>query len=163
MLAIPGMILHKVGQTQSPVPMSHFFEHQKSSFKRSYMKNLISLAGTDGQLKVEEMSLITKIGLRRGLKLWQIRELFDDKSNHELFIPQSIANRMNMLHDVMELVYADRLAANNELSFIENLLDAFQLKRETMVRLLELFHDGTPSATDWREFEDSVSSIVVEE
>lgn len=143
--------------------MSNFFEHQKTSFKRNYLKNLIVLAGADGELKPEEKSLITKIGLRRGLKAWQIDELFDDKSHHALFLPESVANRMNMLHDVMELVYVDRRANKNELIFIENLLDEFQLKAETMDRLTELFQNGTPPAPDWRDFVDSVCCIVVEE
>ena len=143
--------------------MSNFFEHQKTSFKRSYLKNLITLARADGQLKPEEKLLISKTGLRRGLKGWQIDELFDDQSSHDLFLPESMANRMNMLHDVMELVYIDRLANKNELSFIENLLERFQLKGDTMEQLMELFQYGTPSAADWRDFVDSVCCIVVEE
>jgi hypothetical protein len=143
--------------------MSNFFEHQKSSFKRNYLKNLIVLAGSDGCLKEEEVSLITKIGLRRGLKGWQIDQLFEDKTQHELFLPESLANRMNMLYDIMELVYVDRQANKNELTFIENLLVEFQLNPETMGELQVLFQHGTPSALDWRDFIDSVCCISEEE
>jgi len=142
--------------------MSNFFEHQKSSFKRNYLKNLIVLAGADGCLKEEEVSLITKIGLRRGLKGWQIHQLFEDKTTHELFLPESLANRMNMLYDIMELVYVDRQANKNELAFIENLLIEFQLNPETMGALQVLFQHGTPSALDWRDFIDSVCCISAE-
>lgn len=121
------------------------------------------LAAADGCLKAEEVSLITKIGLRRGLKGWQIQELFDDQKKHELFLPESIANRMNMLYDIMELVYVDRLANKNELAFIENLLIEFQLEPKTMEVLQGLFQYGTPSAPDWRDFVDSVCCISVED
>ena len=143
--------------------MSNFFEHQKSSFKRNYLKNLIALAASDGFLKEEEVALITKIGLRRRLKGWQIQQLLDDKAGHELFLPESVANRMNMLYDIMELVYVDRNANKNELVFIENLLSEFKLKTEIMDDLMSLFQHGTPSALDWREFVDSVCCIAVEE
>ena len=143
--------------------MSNFFEHQKSGFKRNYLKNLIVLAGADGCLKEEEVSLITKIGLRRGLKGWQIQELFDDKKQHELFLPESLANRMNMLYDIMELVYVDRQTNKNELTFIENLLAEFQLNPDTLGELQVLFQHGPPSALDWRDFVDSVCCISAEE
>lgn len=143
--------------------MSIFFEHQKSSFKRNYLKNLIALASSDGCLKDEEAALITKIGLKRGLKTWQIQQLFEEKIEHDLFLPESVANRMNMLHDIMELVYIDRSTNKDELVFIENLLTEFDLKPETMHDLMSLFQHGTPSALDWREFVDSVCCIAVEE
>ncbi|MBA4056828.1 MAG: hypothetical protein C0490_19090 [Marivirga sp.] len=136
--------------------MTSFFEHQKSSFKRNYLKNLIVLASADGDLKAEEKSLINKIGLRRGLKGWQIEELFDGKSDHEIFLPESMANRMNMLYDLMELVYIDRQANTNEINFIKHTLSAFQLKPEIMQELTELFKTGTPDARDWKDFVDEV-------
>lgn len=141
--------------------MTSFFEHQKSSFKRNYLKNLIVLASADGALREEEMSLVTKIGLRRGLKGWQIQELFEDTGNHQLFLPESMANRMNMLYDLMELVYVDRQANENEIVFIRNLLTAFQLEPEIMGELTQLFKNGTPAALDWRDFVDSVCCVSV--
>ena len=142
--------------------MTSFFEHQKSSFKRNYLKNLIVLASADGSLKDEEKLLINKIGLRRGLKAWQIQELFDDTTHHEIFLPESMANRMNMLYDLMELVYVDRQANENELVFIKNLLYSFHLKPGIMEELTQLFKNGTPSSLDWRDFVDEVCCISVE-
>lgn len=143
--------------------MSNFFEHQKSSFKRNYLKNLIALAASDGCLKEEEVALITKIGLRRGLKGWQIQQLLDEKYDHVLFLPESVANRMNMLYDIMELVYVDRSANKNEVAFMENLLIEFKLRPETMDDLMGLFQHGSPTPIDWREFVDSLCCIAVAE
>ena len=142
--------------------MTSFFEHQKSSFKRSYLKNLIALASADGSLGQDEKSLITRIGLRRGLKAWQIEELFSDCTNHETFLPESMANRMNMLYDLMELVYVDRQANTNELQYIKNLLEIFQMKPEVMDELTSLFRNGPPSRNDWMDFVDNTCRITVE-
>jgi len=142
--------------------MTSFFEHQKSSFKRNYLKNLITLASSDGSLGDDEKLLITRIGLRRGLKVWQINELFSDFSDHETFLPESMANRMNMLYDLMELVYVDRQANANELNYIKNLLDVFQLKPELMDDLTSLFRNGPPSRMDWMDFVDNTCRITVE-
>jgi uncharacterized tellurite resistance protein B-like protein len=142
--------------------MTTFFEHQKSTFKRSYLKNLIVLASADGALAEDERSLITRIGLRRGLKAWQIEELFSDVKDHTTFLPESMANRMNMLYDLMELVYVDRQANTNEIQYIMNLLDVFQLKSEVMDDLISLFRNGPPSRMDWMDFVDNTCRIAVE-
>jgi len=142
--------------------MTSFFEHQKSSFKRNYLKNLIVLASADGALGEDERSLITKIGLRRGLKTWQIDELFSDARDHQTFLPESMANRMNMLYDLMELVYVDRQANAKEILYIRNLLEVFQLKQELMNELISLFKNGPPSKIDWMDFVDDTCRITVE-
>lgn len=140
--------------------MTSFFEHQRSSFKRNYLRNLIVLASADGSLEIEEKALITKIGVRRGLKVWQIEELIDDKSAHTVFLPESMANRMNMLYDLMELVYVDRQVNENEILFIRNLLASFQLQAEVMDELMDLFGKGTPTALAWRDFVDEICSAT---
>lgn len=142
--------------------MTSFFEHQKSSFKRNYLKNLIVLASADGSLGDDEKALITRIGLRRGLKVWQIEELFTDITGHDTFLPESMANRMNMLYDLMELVYVDRQANTNEIQYITNLLEVFNLKPGLMDELTFLFKDGPPARADWMDFVDNTCRIAVE-
>jgi uncharacterized tellurite resistance protein B-like protein len=142
--------------------MTTFFEHQKSSFKRNYLKNLIVLASADGALGEDEKSLITRIGLRRGLKAWQIDELFSDIGDHQTFLPESMANKMNMLYDLMELVYVDHQANENEIGYIRNLLEVFQLKQDIMDELISLFKSGPPSKIDWMDFVDNTCRITVE-
>ena len=142
--------------------MTTFFEHQKSSFKRNYLKNLIVLASADGALGADERSLIIRIGLRRGLKAWQIDELFSDIRDHQTFLPESMANKMNMLYDLMELVYVDREANANEIGYIRNLLEVFQLKQDLMDELISLFKSGPPSKIDWMDFVDNTCRITVE-
>jgi uncharacterized tellurite resistance protein B-like protein len=142
--------------------MTTFFEHQKSSFKRNYLKNLIVLASADGALGEDEKTLITRIGLRRGLKNWQIEELFSDVTDHTTFLPESMANRMNMLHDLMELVYVDRQANENEIQYIRNLLDVFDLQPSLMDELTSLFKHGPPSRMDWMDFVDNTCRITAE-
>jgi uncharacterized tellurite resistance protein B-like protein len=138
--------------------MTSFFEHQRSSFKRNYLRNLIVLASADGSLEPEEKALITRIGLRRGLKVWQIDELLQDKTKHDVFLPESMANRMNMLFDLMELVYANSQVNENEILYIKGILEAFQLPLTLMDELIELFENGTPSSLQWRDFVDEICS-----
>ncbi len=142
--------------------MTSFFEHQRSSFKRNYLRNLIVLASADGSLEAEEKALITRIGLRRGLKAWQIEELLQDTTKHDLFLPESVANRMNMLFDLMELVYANRQVNENEIIYIKGILVAFQLPLTVMDDLTKLFENGTPTSIQWRDFVDEICTSTAQ-
>lgn len=139
--------------------MTSFFEHQRTSYKRNYMRNLIALASTDGALDPEEKMLIYTIGARRGMKEWQIGELLEDTSSHTFFIPDSVGNRMNLLYDVMQIVYADGKVTTAEYNFVTNIIKALNLDSEIVQELLNLFELRTPSILEWNDFIESVVEI----
>ncbi len=139
--------------------MTSFFEHQRTSYKRNYMRNLIALASTDGALDPEETRLIYSIGARRGLKDWQIAELLEDTSSHIFFIPESVNNRMNLLFDVMQIVFADGMVTSTEHVFITNIIKALDLQPDLVHELITLFEARTPTMLEWNEFIESVVEI----
>ena len=136
--------------------MTSFFEHQRTSFKRNYMRNLIVLASTDGDLDNDEKALIQTIGLRRGLKEWQIASLLEENIDHEFFIPDTVGNRMNLLYDVMQIVYADGKVTPAEVTFVTNIIHALKLEEEVVHELIGLFESHTPTAAEWNDFIEGV-------
>lgn len=139
--------------------MTSFFEHQRSSFKRNYLRTLIALASSDGHLDEEEKKLIHTIGIRRGLKEWQVNELLEETVMREVFIPEGIGNRMNLLYDVMQMVYADGKVTESEVEFITRMVEALKFDASMVKDLLNLFESRTPSGTEWNEFIESVSTL----
>src|SRR5688572_255669 len=119
--------------------MTSFFEHQRITFKSNYIRNLIALASTDGDLDIEERNLIISIGLRRGLKEWQINELLEDTTKHVFFVPDSVGNRMNLLYDIMQIVYADGQVTSAEINFVKTILVSLDLDQEVMAEIFGLF------------------------
>lgn len=137
--------------------MTTFFEHQRSSYKRNYLRNLIALASSDGFLDDEEKTLIVKIGLKRGLKEWQINELIEETDTlRDVFLPESMNNRMNMLYDLMQIIYADNEVSQREMDFMTGIIQAFQLPAQVVDHLIQLFGHGTPSHEEWKEFIESI-------
>jgi uncharacterized membrane protein YebE (DUF533 family) len=132
--------------------MTTFFEHQRTSFKRNYMRTLITLATLDGTLDEMETALIQKIGLKRGLKEWQIQQLLQETTPATTFMPESLNNRMEMLYDLMQIIYADNQINTAEIEFMTSLIEAFKLPADIIGQLTELFRNGVPAATEWREF-----------
>jgi uncharacterized membrane protein YebE (DUF533 family) len=139
--------------------MTSFFEHQRSSFKRNYLRNLIVLASADGHLDESEKKMIFEIGKKRGLKEWQIGELLNDNSHFEIFIPDSFMNRMNVLYDLMQIIYADGFVDTNEVAFVKNTLKAFNLSPDLAMELIEMFEESAPSMEDWRDFTETLQPV----
>ena len=136
--------------------MTSFFEHQKLSFRKNYLRNLIQLASADGHLDETERQVLYEIGGQRKLKTWQIDELLNDKAQFEVFIPESSLNRMNLLFDLMRLIYADGVVEEQEIAYIKHILSAFNLSQNVIAELLIMFKDKTPSPEQWREFTDTL-------
>jgi uncharacterized tellurite resistance protein B-like protein len=143
--------------------MTTFFEHQRTSFKRNYLRNLISLAASDGNLDETEKALIMKIGQKRGLKAWQMTELLAEDTLSQAFLPESNSNRMAMLYDLMQIIYADSTVSTQELAFIRSIVAAFELREETVEELLDLFKNGVPSPEEWRDFSEMLCMDLVAE
>src|SRR3989337_803816 len=101
--------------------MTTFFEHQRTSFKRNYMRTLITLATLDGTLDEMEKTLIRKIGMKRGLKEWQIQQLLQETTPATTFMPESLNNRMEMLYDLMQIIHADSQVNTAEIEFMTSM------------------------------------------
>jgi uncharacterized tellurite resistance protein B-like protein len=142
--------------------MTSFFEHQKLSFRKNYLRNLIQLASADGHLDESEKTVLYEIGKQRNLKDWQIAELLADKSPLEVFIPDSFLNKMNLLFDLMKLIYADGVVDEKEVAYIKTILTSFNLSYNVVSELLIIFKNGTPSLEEWREFTESLTVEVPE-
>jgi len=140
--------------------MTAFFEHQKTSYKQDYLRNLIFIASDDGQLGDSERLAIYRIGKERGLKLHQIDELVKDEVRLEaFFVPESSSNRMELLFDVMQIIYADGTVNNKEIGFIRSLVDLLHMRAETTDHLIDFFQFGTPKKEDWEDFAAHLSRV----
>ena len=137
--------------------MTSFFEHQKLSFRKNYLRNLIQLASADGHLDESERQVLFEIGLKRNLKAWQIEELLADATPFEVFIPESFLNRMNLLYDLMQLIYADGVVEEQEIEYVKSMLTAFHLPQNVTTELLIMFKNQPPSAEEWRDFTETLA------
>lgn len=142
--------------------MTTFFEHERSSYRRNYMRNLIIVAGLDGHLNEKERKLIQRIGKSRGLKNWQLDELMaEDIRDAEVFVPEAPGNRMNLLYDLMLLVYLDGEVDNEETELIKQIIAKFNLRQQLADHLIDLFRYGAPPAGEWNDFVDHVNREFV--
>jgi len=134
--------------------MIGFFEHQYLSYKKDHIKNLLALAKADGFMHEKEEKMLYKIGKRYGLKDRQIKILVDSDEKFQVNVPNNHIDKMNVLYDLMLMVYADGVVEKNEIAFCEDVVKKFGMKKEVVRWLLdEIFEKGTPPPPDeWSEF-----------
>lgn len=133
--------------------MHGFFEHQYLSYKKSHIKNLLALAKADGHVHAKEQKMLLKIGKRLGLKDRQVKELMDSNEKFSVVVPDNFHDRMNVLFDVIQMVWADGVIEKKEIEFCESLVKKFGMKKGIVQWLLnEVFEKGvTPPQDEWND------------
>lgn len=100
----------------------------------------------------KETQLLFKIGAGYGMKDWQIQNLVDSKEKFELNIPDNYNDRMNLLYDLILMVFADEVIEKREIAFCEDVAKRFGMKKELVKWLVNIFDKGTPPPPgEWEE------------
>ena len=132
--------------------MIGFFEHQYLSYKKNHIKNLLALAKADGHMHPKEEVLLYKIAKRYGLKDRQVKLLVDAADKYEVNVPDNHNDKMNLLYDLVLMVYADDVVDKHEIQFCEQVVKSFGMKKDVVNWLLGEFERGTPPPPDeWDE------------
>jgi uncharacterized membrane protein YebE (DUF533 family) len=132
--------------------MIGFFEHQYLSYKKNHIKNLLALAKADGHIHEKEVQLLFKIGKKYGLKRHQVKKLIDTEEEFKIVVPDNHADKMNLLYDLVLMVYADEVVDAHEIEFCEEVVEWFGMKKDLVRWLLKEFERGTPPPPDeWEE------------
>lgn len=132
--------------------MIGFFEHQYLSYKKNHIKNLLALAKVDGHMHEKEEALLFKIAKRYGLKERQVQLLMDSDEKFDINVPDNHNDKMNLLYDLILMVYADDVVDTHEVKFCEDAVRQFGMKESLVRWLLEVFEKGTPPPPDdWED------------
>jgi uncharacterized membrane protein YebE (DUF533 family) len=142
--------------------MIGFFEHQYLSYKKNHIKNLLALAKADGHMHPKEEKLLYRIGKGYGLKDRQIKTLVDSDEKFEMNVPDNHNDKMNLLYDLILMVYADDVVDKHEIEFCEDAVKRFGMKKELVKWLITVFEKGTPPpADDWDDIKEEARKKFV--
>lgn len=143
--------------------MHGFFEHQYLSYKKNHIKNLLALAKADGYVHAKEQKMLLKIGKRLGLKDRQVKELMDSDEKFTVIVPDNFHDKMNVLFDVIQMVWADGVIEKKEIAFCEALVKKFGMKKGIVQWLLnEVFEKGvTPPQDEWTDIKKEAKEKFV--
>lgn len=143
--------------------MLGFFEHQYLSYKKNHIKNLLALAKADGTVHKKEQEMLFKIGKRYGLKDRQVQALIASNEKFTINVPDNFHDKMNVLYDLMLMVWADGVIEKKEIAFCEDVVKKFGMKKDIVKWLLdEVFEKGTPPPRDvWDDLKEEAEKRFV--
>jgi uncharacterized tellurite resistance protein B-like protein len=142
--------------------MIGFFEHQYLSYKKNHIKNLLALARADGSMHDKDQQLLFKIGKRYGIKKRHVQELIDSNEKFTVIVPDNHNDKMNLLYDLILMVYADDVIDDHEVQFCEEVVERFGMKKELVQWMLREFDRGTPPPPDeWEEIKEEARTKFV--
>ncbi len=127
--------------------MIGFFEHQYLKYKKNHIKNLLALAKVDGHMHEKEISLLFKIAKRYGMKDRQVQQLIDSEEQFTINVPDNHHDKMNLLYDLILMVYADDVVDEHEIEFCEQAVSQFGMKKELVQWLLSGVQTRNTSAS----------------
>src|SRR5690606_7310206 len=137
-------------------------EHQYLSYKKSHIRNLLALAKADGHVHDKEEKLLFKIGSRYGLKERQVKEIIQNKEKYKVIIPDNHHDKMNVLYDLLLMIFADDVVDKNEVQFFEDAVKTFGMKKEMAKWLIDIFETrGRPLADEWEEITEEARKFVL--
>lgn len=142
--------------------MIGFFEHQYLSYKKNHIKNLLALSKVDGTVHDKEIKLLYKIGKRYGLKERQVKEIIESKEKFKMNVPDNHNDKMNLLYDLLLMIYADEVVDKHEIDFLEETVKKFGFRKEMVKWLFKVFEKGTPPPSDeWKEIKEEAQQRFV--
>lgn len=141
--------------------MIGFFENQYLSYKKDHIKSLMALAKADGFVHEKERGVILKIGKRYGLKERQVKTIMESNEKFKVNVPNNHLDKMNVLYDLMLIVFADGVIEKKEVEFCENIAKEFSLKKGVVKWLLaEVFEKGKePASDEWEEMRAEAQAL----
>ncbi|MDQ3394639.1 MAG: TerB family tellurite resistance protein [Bacteroidota bacterium] len=134
--------------------MNGFFEYQYLSYKKKHMMNLIALARTDGDFHEKEMEILFKIGKRYRLKAKHINALLEVVENDQEVVHGQHEQYMEQLYDLVEMVLADGVIAEEELEFCEKMIHSMGYNKDLLGYFIDFVQLGLKDSESWIDFKE---------
>jgi hypothetical protein len=98
--------------------LTSFFETKKAREEKAHLRNLITLANSDGELSNTEIEVIYQIGLARGLKDFEIADLIHENTvQTEVELPANDQERFDQIFEIVQVMLADGKVTDEEIDF----------------------------------------------
>jgi hypothetical protein len=143
--------------------MIGFFEYQSLQNKKMHLQNLVALAEADGELHVDEIELLNKIGMHYGLERNQILEIFKNQKKSELKIPTNFDQKINQLFEMVKLMMVDKVIDDKELQLADEMAKSLKFETKVIHLLIEANKKASMSMWEWENFKKKAREFYLAE
>lgn len=96
-----------------------FYSRGKHSRNLGHFASMVNMATLDGQLSAEEETMLNRFAQRLNITETEYKEVLKNPSSFPLDPPNSAEKRLQRLHDLFQIIYADHMIDDDERFLIE--------------------------------------------
>lgn len=86
---------------------SSLFESRDTKKRKSHIKNLLSVAASDGNISDEEVNFLIKVAKRLYMPLEELKSVLDEPQYVSNYPPESDRERIDQIHDLVCMMIID--------------------------------------------------------
>jgi uncharacterized tellurite resistance protein B-like protein len=86
---------------------SSLFESKDTKKRKSHIKNLLSVAASDGEISKPEINFLFAVASRLYMPVEELREVFDNPSSVSYYPPDSDREKLDQIHDLVCMMMID--------------------------------------------------------
>ncbi len=137
--------------------IADLFESGERKQHKGHFKNLVMIARADGHVSIEESDLLQKIAKHIGLSMEQAQEILDKPENYETNPPVSKEERFRRLVNLVEMVNADGVFDDDEISLLQKYGVALGFSDEDILDAVDATVNGME---DGKTEDEIVESLI---
>lgn len=116
-----------------------FFSHSRADKNKSHLKNLLSVAMSDGSMDVNEAKALLSVATRLAIDEKQVREMMTDYRNIKFILPKDRKERVQQLWDLVMIVLADGRIEEREMMIFESFAHKLRIRKAVISGLVRKF------------------------
>lgn len=122
--------------------IAEIFESGEKKRLKGHFRNLVFIAKADGVVSIEESKLLQKIAKHIGLTAEQANEILNDPSGVAINPPSQKEERYSRLINLIEMVNADSVFEEEELSLLKRYGIALGFTEDDIVEAVDITING---------------------
>lgn len=122
------------------------------------MRNLIEIAGADGNLGTEEQRLLEYAAQRNNLSAAELKAIQNNASRVRFEIPRNKEEKFFQLYDLVHMMSVDKTIHPEELRLCEIFAIKFGYRKEVVREMIELIRENIEKWIGAKETMEQVSA-----
>ena len=140
--------------------MFGFFENEHTRKIKSHLMNLVALAKADGHMDEREMSFIVAVGKKNGMRADEVRSIMGNSSQIRLIIPDNDSERFDQIFDLVDMMLADGIVDDTEMSFCVNMAEKLGFRKEVVSRLVRHISQGVKDGMEREQIKQDALELL---
>ncbi len=120
-----------------------FFSDSKSENNKSHLKNLISVAMSDGSMDTNEAKALLSVATRLGITEIDVRQMVTDYRDIKFILPKDRKDRIQQFWDLIMIILADGKIEEHEMKIFENFAAKLGIRKAITSGLVRKFAEWT--------------------